>query len=112
MVGNFEDVQNLSNTNIDATWKRFGALSTGAQSMATEMADYSKRSFENGTKVIERLCSVRSIDKAIEVQTEYAKNAYEDYTAQFMTLGRLYADIAKEAWKPFEHDMAKMSSTK
>jgi hypothetical protein len=112
MVGNFEDLQNSSNINIDATWKRFGAFSTGAQSVATEIADYSKRSFENGTKVIETLCSVRSIDKAIEVQTEYAKNAYGDYTAQLITLGRLYADMAREACKPVEDHMAKMSFTK
>ena len=48
MLGNFEDVQKMSKTNIEATTKVFGTLSKTTQAIATEMADYSKRSFENG----------------------------------------------------------------
>jgi hypothetical protein len=36
-------------------------------------------SFEHGTKTMENLLGVKSLDKAIEVQTEYAKTAYEGY---------------------------------
>jgi hypothetical protein len=55
----------------------------------SEIADYSKRSFENGTKTLENLLGVRSLDKAIEVQTEYARTAYEDYVTYTRKLGEL-----------------------
>ncbi len=50
---------------------------------------------------------MKSLDKAIEVQTEYAKSAYEGFVAEATKLGELYADLAKEAYKPFETMLAK-----
>ncbi len=80
--------------------------------IATEMTSYSKRSFENNTKAMEKLFGVKSLDKAIEVQSEYAKAMYEDYTAQVTKLGELCTDLAKEAFKPYEGLAAKKSSAK
>ena len=112
MHGNFEAIQNMSKTNFDATMKSFGVLSASAQAITTEMTDYAKRSYENSTKAMEKLFGVKSLDKAIEVQSEYAKAVYEDYTAQVTKLGELYADLAKEAFKPYVGQAAKMSSAK
>ena len=39
MLGNFEDVQKMSNTNMEATTKAFGTLSKTTQAIAAEMAD-------------------------------------------------------------------------
>jgi Phasin protein len=70
-------------------------------------ADYSKRSFENGTKTMENLFGAKSLDKAFEVQSEYAKSAYEDYVSCATKLGALYTDLAKEAFKPYQGLVAK-----
>jgi hypothetical protein len=82
MLDNYDDVQKLSKNNINATLKYFGALSRCTQAIATELSDYSKRSFENGSKAMEKLLAVKSLAKAIEVQSEYAKAIYEDYTVR------------------------------
>ena len=50
--------------------------------------------------------------KVIEVQSEYAKAVYEDYTTQATKLGKLYTDLAKEAFMPYEGLAAKTSSAK
>jgi hypothetical protein len=92
----------LGKDNIDAMTKSFGVMPKCVQAIAAEIADYSKRSFENGAKAMQNLLAVKSLDKAIEVQSEYAKTAYEDYTAQLTKLGTLYSDLAKEAFKPYE----------
>ena len=102
MIKNFDDMQKLSKDNMDATMKSFGALSKASQAIATELADYSKKSFEDGTKVMEKLLGAKSLDKAIEIQTDYAKTAYEGFVAQATKIGELYADFAKETYKPFE----------
>ena len=112
MLGNFEEVQTMSKTNMDAATKAFGTLSKTAQEIASEMADYSKRSYENGTKAMEKLFGVKSLDKAIEVQSEYAKAIFEDYTAQVTKLGQLCSDMVKDAFKPFETNVAKTTSAK
>jgi len=78
MFENFEIVQKMSKTSLDAALNSIGTLSKGAEAISTEMTGYSKRSIENGTKAIEKLFAVKSLDKAMEVQTEYAKSVYEN----------------------------------
>ena len=102
MVKNLEDLQTVGKDNVDAALKSFGALSKGGQAIAVEIADYSKKSYENGTAALEKLLGAKSFDKAIEVQTEYAKTAYESFVVEASKLGELYADLAKETCKPFE----------
>lgn len=107
MVKNFEDLQQVSKENVDTALKSMGVLSKGAQAIAVEVADYSKKAFEDGTTALEKLFGVKSLDKAIEVQTEYAKTAYEGFVAKASKIGELYADLAKETYKPFETILAK-----
>src|SRR6201989_3359078 len=101
MIKNFDDVQKLSKENMDATMKSFGALSKTTQAIAAEVVDFSKKSFEDGTKLFEKLLGAKSLDKAIEIQTDYAKTAYEGFVTQATQIGELYADLAKETYTPF-----------
>ncbi len=108
MVKNFEDLQQVGKENVDVALKSFGALSKATQAIAVEMADYSKKAFEDGTAAMEKLFAVKSLDKAIEVQTEYAKTAYEGFVAEATKISELYADCAKQAYKPYEGLFAKV----
>jgi len=103
----FEDLQQVSKENVDSTLKSMGALSKGVQAIAVEVSDYSKKAFEDSTAALEKLFGVKSFDKAIEVQTEYAKTAYEGFIAKASRIGEMYADLAKETYKPFESIMGK-----
>ena len=112
VLKNFDDFQKLNKTNIDAMTKMFGEVTRNAQAITTEMTEFSKRSYDNSSKLMERLLGVRSIDKAIEVQTEFAKSSFDDYTAQISKLGELYTDLAKSSFKPFEMMASKPASEK
>jgi hypothetical protein len=107
MVKNFEDLQQVSKDNVDIAMKSVGAISKSSQAIAVEVADYSKKAFEDGTAALEKLFGVKSLEKAIELQTDYAKTAYEGFVAQASKIGEMYADLAKETYKPFETLMAK-----
>ncbi|HWK97313.1 MAG TPA: phasin family protein [Pseudolabrys sp.] len=107
MVKNFEELQQVSKENIDLAMKSVGNVSKSAQAIATELADYSKKSFEESTALIEKLFGVKSLEKAIEVQSEYAKATYEGFVAETTKLGEMYSALAKETYKPFESLMAK-----
>jgi phasin family protein len=105
-----DDVQKFGKDNMDATLKSFGALSKSVQAIAVEMADYSKKSFEQSTAAMEKMFSAKSIEKAIEVQSDFVKSSYEGFVAEATKLGELYADLAKESYKPFESYLTKASS--
>ena len=107
MLKNFDDAQKFGKENMDLALKSFGAVSKSMQAIAVEVADYSKKAFEDGSAALEKLFGVKSLDKAIEVQTEYAKTAYEGFVAKASKIGELYADLAKETYKPFESIIAK-----
>ncbi len=107
MAKNFEDLQQVSKDNVEVAMKSVGALTKGAQAIAVEVADYSKKSFEDSTAALEKLFGVKSFEKAIEVQTAYAKSSYEGFVAKASKIGELYADLAKESYKPFETMLAK-----
>jgi phasin family protein len=110
MVKNFEDMQKLGKDNMDATLTSLGALSKGFQTIAVEMTDYSRKAFEDGTAAAEKLFSAKSIDKAVEVQSDYLKATYEQFVAQATKVGELYAGMAQEIYKPFETAMGKTAA--
>ena len=112
MVKNIDDLQQFGKSNMDATVKSFGSLSNGLQAIAAEMADYSKRVFEQGTAATEKLIGAKSLEKAFEVQSDYVKTAYEGFVAEATKLGELYTDLAKEAYKPFEGQWGRAASVK
>ena len=112
MVKDFDDLQKLGKDGMDTAMRSFGAWSKGVQSIAVEFADYSKRSFDESSAAAEKLLGAKSVDKAIELQTEYAKSAYEGFVAQATKVGEIYADLAKEVYKPFESYFSKATPAK
>jgi len=112
MMKNFDDLQKHGKDQMDVAMKSVGATTKSVQAIATEVTNYSKKSFEDGSAALEKLFGVKSLDKAIEVQTEYAKASYEGFVAQATKLGQLYTDLAREAYKPFEGYLAKVTPTK
>jgi phasin family protein len=112
MLKNFEEFQKLGKDNVDVAMKQFGTVSKGWQAIASEFADYSKKSFEDGSAAVEKLFGAKTLEKAIEVQSDYVKTAYEGFVAEATKLGELYTDLAKESYKPFEGFLAKVAPTK
>src|SRR5882724_13301983 len=100
MFQNIDEMQKVSKVGLDATMRSFDVLAKNMQVIATETTDFTKRSFENTTKTLEKLFGVKSFDKAVEVHSEYVKATCEDYFAQAAKLGKLFADLGKEAFKP------------
>ena len=72
----------------------------GLQAITAEIMDYSKKYFDKSRVLFEKLSSVKKIDEAIQLQSDFAKSAYEDYVAQATKIGELYSSLAKEAFKP------------
>ncbi|TMJ53906.1 MAG: phasin family protein [Alphaproteobacteria bacterium] len=93
-----EDIQSYSKEQFE-----------GIQAIATAYGDYSKKSYEDTKSYVEKLSGVKSLDKAIEVQTEYAKSAYESFVAESQKIAGLYTDLVKQAYKPLEGVVAKFT---
>ena len=85
------------------------SLQSGVQAIASAYGDYTKKSFEDTKSFVEKLSGVKSIDKVLEVQTEFVRSSYETFVAESQKIASLYGDLAKQTFKPFEGLVAKFN---
>src|SRR3982074_2145975 len=102
-----EDIQQYGKEHMDTVVASATTLQHGIQAIATAYGDYTKKSFEDTKSMVEKLSGVKSIDKALEVQTEFAKSAYETFVSESQKIAGLYTDLAKQTLKPIEGIVAK-----
>jgi hypothetical protein len=102
MATGFEDMQKFSKDQVDVAMASIGAFSKGMQALASEAADYSRTSFEAGGAAMEKLLSAQSLDKAVAVQSDFVRSAYEGYVGAATKFGEIVAEMAKTAYKPYE----------
>ena len=107
MATQFEDFTKLSKDHVEQMSATAASIARGFQAIATETTDYSKRSMETTSAFYEKLFGVKSLDTAIQLQSEFAKTQFEGFLAQTNKIGEIYKDIAKEAFKPVETAIAK-----
>ncbi|KQV81350.1 phasin family protein [Rhizobium sp. Root1220] len=103
---NFEETSRKSKEAMDTVLKSYTDTAKGFQAIATETADYSKKSFQDAVTHFESLSGVRSLEAVFELQTNYAKSAYESFVSEATKLGEMYSDLAKSAYKPYEAPIA------
>ncbi len=82
-------------------------FATSLQTIASAHADFAKKLMQHASEFTSQLTSVKEPAKLMEIQSEYAKNAYETFVAEAKRISELYADLFKQTTKPFEDLMAK-----
>ena len=102
-----EEFQKVGKDGFDAVVKSFGEVNKGFQAMAAEVTDYSKKAYEDGARAFQQLIGAKSVEQAVEIQSQYAKKAYDSYIAEVSKLGEMYAGLARDAYKPVEHALTK-----
>ena len=105
-----DDFQKMGKDNFDAVLRSYGELNKGFQAIAARMTDYSKQTFEDATRAFEQLVAAKSLGRVIEIQSQYAKKAYDTWVAEASKLGEMYAAVARDAYKPVEKAVTKRSS--
>ena len=104
-----EEFQKIGKDGFDAAARSFGEVTKGFQVITAEVTDYSKKAFEESTRAFQQLIGAKSIEQAIEIQTQYAKKTFDAYVAQMSKLGEMYVGLAKDAYKPVEAVVANAS---
>jgi hypothetical protein len=79
----------------------------GLQTIANAYGDYTRKSLEQTRSFFERLTRVRSLDKAVEVQVEFAKQAYETFVSEMQKICGLQTELARQSLRPWEGFVAK-----
>lgn len=77
------------------------------QNIANAYGDYTRKSMEQTKSFVEKLTQARSVDKALEIQMEFTKQAYETFVAEMQKIYGLHNELARQSFKPLERLVAK-----
>ncbi len=106
----FEDFQGFTKQQMEALTAASTTWTKGLQEIAAESTDYSKKAFAASSAVFEKLLGARSVEAAVQIQSEFAKQAYEGFVAQASKFSELYAKVASDALKPVTSTYASLQA--
>jgi len=106
-----KDFQKTTKDNYDAMVRSYGELNRGLQGIGEQVTSYSKQAFADATGTFEKLVGAKSLEQVVEIQSQYAKKAYDSWVAEATKIGELYASVARDAYKPVENAVAKTTTT-
>jgi phasin family protein len=79
--------------------------------IANAYGAYTGKSVELTWSFLEKLAAVRSLDKAFEVQTEFAKQAFETFLAESRKIHELHSELARQRVVHLEGFVARITQT-
>ena len=82
--------------------RKVALQTTSLSAIALAHGDYARKSWAAGRSLVERWITVRSFGEAIEVQSEFAKQAYENFIAHSQRICDLYGAWAQQFFRPYE----------
>ena len=72
------------------------------QTIANAYSEYTMKSFEQTKCFFEKLTGVRSLDQAVEIQTEFAKQACETFVAEAQKISEMHRELARQRLERLE----------
>jgi hypothetical protein len=100
-MSSLSQLQVESREQVNAANPTMTSFPGGCHAIATAYSDYTKKSFEDTKSFVEQLAGVKSVDKAIELQTEFAKSTFQTFMGESQKIAALYRDLATQSYKPF-----------
>jgi hypothetical protein len=101
------EYQKAAETGLEAASRSFSETNRGFQALAAEMMNYSKSAFDDAIRTWEQLIGVKSLEQAIQIQSDYAKRVYENHMAELSKLGEMTVGMVRDASKQVEETSRK-----
>ena len=79
--------------------------------IANAYGAYTGKSVELTWSFLEKLAAARSLDKAVEVQTEFAKRAFETFFAESRKIQELHSELARQRVVYLDGFVARVTQT-
>ena len=103
-------IAELNKEGFEAAARSYEQWTKGLQALATRVTENTKKALEDTTRTWEQIIGAKSVEQVIEIQSQYAKRSYDNYVAEASKLGEWYADVVRNATKPFEQAVAKKTA--
>jgi phasin family protein len=101
-VKNYDQIVGYGKETVGAYVKSANAAGNGAEALHNELYAYSKQSIEDSIAAAKALLGAKSVHEAFELQSDFAKTAFEAYVGQLTKFSELFVATTKEALEPLQ----------
>lgn len=96
----FRGFSDLARENVEAFTASANTATKGIEALNARAVAFSKTSIETGMEAARALSGVKSVHEAIELQTDFARTAFETYVKEVNALTGLMSTMVKDTIRP------------
>ena len=101
-VKGYDQLLGFQKDTVEAYVKAANVAGKGAETLHGEIVAYSKQAIEGSIANAKAVMASKSAHEAFELQSGFAKSAFEAYVAQMTKLGELMVATSKESFAPIQ----------
>ncbi|MBA3810438.1 MAG: TIGR01841 family phasin [Caulobacteraceae bacterium] len=107
-MGALAEINAHSKKNLEAMVASVTAATKGAETLGARAIAYSKKSVEDHVAAAKTLAGAKSVQEVVELQTAFAKSAFETYVAEMNRMTETVAASVKESMSPINERVTAM----
>ncbi|MBV8798932.1 MAG: phasin family protein [Alphaproteobacteria bacterium] len=101
-VKGYDQVLGLGKDTVEAYIKAANAAGKGVETLQNEMYLFSKQSVEETLAATKAVLSAKSVHEAFEIQSDFAKSAFETYVGQINRMNEIVLSATKDVFEPIQ----------
>ena len=101
-VKNYDQFVSFGKDTAEAYVKAANVAGKGAETLHNEIYTYSKQSIEDSIAATKALMGSKSVHEAFELQSDFAKTAFDAYVGELTKISELFVSTTKEAFEPLQ----------
>jgi len=101
-----DDMSAMAKGNVEALMASAKAATTGLETIAHQVADFSRKSFEDTTAVARAMTTVKTPNEFMQLQNDFAKAQFDAAVAEMSKLSETLVKLAGEVFEPMQNRIA------
>jgi phasin family protein len=101
-IKGYDQFVSFSKDTAEAVIKSANAAGKGLETINSEVFSYTRKSIEDGIVASKAIMASKSVNEAIQLQSEYSKAAFETYVDELAKFGDLALAITRSAATPLQ----------
>jgi phasin family protein len=101
-VKNYDTVLGYGKDTVEAYMKSATVAGKGIESINSEIYSYSKDAIEESIAAGKAILGSKSVHEAFELQTDFAKSAFESYVSELTKFSELLTSTTKDTFAPLQ----------
>lgn len=96
----FDNLATFNRHNIEAFIRSANVAAKGFEQINSELLTYSRQTLEDSVAATKAVLSSKSLQEAVELQSDFAKTAFDAYVGQVSKMGDIVSTLTRNAFEP------------